>query len=93
MAEGRYEAPPDTLIRICRVKYLPPESTIETSAGEVILLAIRDADGLKLYAHRTYKQKVSEHDQKYIDDLLLYLLERSKDFPDEVFHQLSNLSV
>jgi hypothetical protein len=48
---------------------------------------------LKLYAHRTYKQKVSEHDQKYIDDLLLYLLERSKDFPDEVFHQLSNLSV
>jgi len=57
------------------------------------LLAIRDAENLKLYAHRTYKQQVSEQDQEYIDDLLLYLLERSKDFPDEVFHQLSNLSV
>ena len=66
---------------------------IESAAGVVILMAIRDPSGLRLYVCRSYKQHVSDRDQAYIDDLLMDLVLRSKTHPDEVFEQLSNLSV
>jgi hypothetical protein len=75
------------------IKYLPPESMIESTAGVVILMAIRDSVGLRLFVHRSYKQHISDRDQAYIDDLLMDLVLRSKTHPDEVFEQLSNLSV
>jgi hypothetical protein len=38
-------------------------------------------------------RQISYSDQEYIDDLLKDLIHRAKAFPDEVFQQLSNLSV
>jgi hypothetical protein len=38
-------------------------------------------------------QQISDQDQEYIDELLKDVLHRAKTFPDEVFQQLSSLSV
>jgi hypothetical protein len=57
------------------------------------LLAAKNVAGLKLYAHRTLMQQILDKDQEYIENLLKDLLERAKAFPDEVFKQLSGLSV
>lgn len=43
--------------------------------------------------HHALKQRVSETDIKYVEDLLEDLLQRSKQYPEDVFQQLSNLSV
>lgn len=66
---------------------------IESTAGVVILLAIKDDAGLKLYTHPTVVRQISEQDQEYINDLLKDLSHRANTFPDQVFQQLSNLSV
>lgn len=57
------------------------------------MIAIRDDAGLKLYTYPFLVRHHSELDQEYIDDLLKDLIHRAKAFPDEVFQQLSNLSV
>lgn len=79
--------------RICTIKYRRPESTIGSSAGVVILLAVKEDASLKLYTHRALLQQISEQDQEYIGELLEDLGRRVKVFPDQVFKQLSNLSV
>jgi len=93
MTVARQDAPSDSSARICTVKYRRPELMIESTAGVVFLLAIRDEAGLKLYIHPTLVRQISYSDQEYIDDLLKDLIHRAKAFPDEVFQQLSNLSV
>jgi hypothetical protein len=65
----------------------------ESTPGVVILLAIRDGKGLSLYAYHPFLQRIPDRDKAYIDDLLKDLILRSRDFPDEIFQQLSNLSV
>lgn len=79
--------------RICTVKYRWPESTIGSSAGVLILLAIKEDAGLKLYTLRAFSEQISEHDQEYISELLEDLSRRGKMFPNQVFKQLSDLSV
>jgi hypothetical protein len=49
--------------------------------------------GLKLYTHPFLVRHLSDLYQEYIDDLLKDLSHRARTFPDEVFQQLSNLSV
>jgi len=79
--------------RICALQYSARNSSPAAVSGPVILLAIQDESGLKLFPHRGLKQQVSEQDWEYIDELLLDLEGRSREFPVEVFQQLSNLSV
>ena len=64
-----------------------------SASGNVILFAVKDVAGLRLYAHCGLRQQVSERDREYIDDLLIDLEHRSKEAPEQVFQQLTNLSV
>ena len=66
---------------------------IEPVTGPVLLLATKNDAGLKLYAHRTLMRQILDKDQEYVRDLLKDLLQRARTFPDEVFKQLSGLSV
>jgi hypothetical protein len=66
---------------------------IDSTEGVVILLALKDGAGLKLYAHSALRQQISDRDQGYIEDLLKDLTERVKAFPEDVFRQLASLSV
>jgi hypothetical protein len=59
----------------------------------VILIAVKNAAGLKLYAQRDLRQKISECDREYFDELLKDLHLRSNEDPEKVFAQISNLSV
>ena len=79
--------------RICALQYNDQSTPPAVSPGPVVLLAILDASGLKLYSHRGLRQQVSERDWAYINELILDLEDRSREFPAEVFQQLSNLSV
>jgi hypothetical protein len=85
-------SPPDSRTRICALKYRP-ESRIESVDGKVILFAVKDGAGLNLYAHRGLRQQVAERDREYIEELLADMLHRSLDTPEELFQQLSNLTV
>jgi hypothetical protein len=57
------------------------------------LLAIKDSAGLQLYAHCALRQQISDRDREYILDLVKDLSDRGKTCPEEVFQQLSSLSV
>jgi hypothetical protein len=80
-------------VQLCTVKYRRPEAMIDSTEGVVILLALKDGAGLKLYAHSSLRQQISDRDQEYIEDLLKDLTERVKAFPEDVFRQLASLSV
>ena len=57
------------------------------------MIAVKNAAGLKLYAQRDLRQKISERDWEYFDELLKDLHLRSSEDPEQVFAQISNLSV
>jgi len=82
----------DSNVEVCALRYCHQES-IKPITGPIVLLAAKNVAGLKLYAHRTLMQQILDKDQEYIENLLKDLLERAKAFPDEVFKQLSGLSV
>lgn len=84
---------PGAAVQLCTVKYLRPEPKIDSTEGVVILLAIKDGPCLKLYAHCALSQQIMDHDREYVEDLVKDLASRRKTDPDEVFEQLSNLSV
>ncbi len=54
---------------------------------------VKDSSGLKLYVHHALREQVSEGDMTYVADLLEDLRQRANQYPDDVFQQLSNLSV
>ena len=93
MIDAGRNSPSKSSVQICTLRYCRPGSPVESTDGPVILLAVKDRADLRLYAHRTLRQQISDRDQEYIDDLLKDLIRRSKTTPDEVFQQLSNLSV
>jgi len=80
-------------MQVCKLKYWCQNSMSRPTSGAVILLAVKDSGGLSLYACRSLIQQIPDRDKTYIDDLLMDLVLRSKNFPDEIFQQLSNLSV
>jgi hypothetical protein len=86
------DAPLNSSVRICTVKYCLPDRTVGSTAGELILLAVLDASGLKLYTRTSARRQVSEFDSAYIDELLQDLTERARTHPIDVFQQLSSLS-
>lgn len=93
MLEGWKEVPSNSTAQLCAIKYCRPESILDSTSCKAILLVVKDSAGLKLYVHHALKQRVSETDIKYVEDLLEDLLQRSKQYPEDVFQQLSNLSV
>jgi hypothetical protein len=82
-----------TRLHLCALKYCLPEERSAASQGTVILLAVKDAEELRLYLHHDLKQQIPESDLTYFDALMKDLLRRLKESPDDVFEQLSNLSV
>jgi len=78
---------------LCTLKYRSSRSCLETTDGAVVLLAIRQAAGLKLYVAPNLEQQISTADWPYVDELLKDLADRAATAPDAVFQQLSNLSI
>jgi hypothetical protein len=71
-----------------------PDSSLESARGEVILVAVKREDGaVSLFSRSNLEQLVATRDRGYIEELLDDMVERAKDFPNELFEQLSNLSV
>ncbi len=93
MAGVKEEALPSPSLRICVLKYSDAEPRIDSTEGVVILLAVKDEVGLKLYVHPSIRQLISERHEKYIGDLLEDLIHRAKGSPGDVFRHLSSLSV
>jgi hypothetical protein len=93
MAEALNQAGSHTGVRICTLKYRKPDSGIDSDAGEVIFLAVKSAHSLKLYTRRDLTQLISGRDRAFVRDLLNDMVQRAEDSPDELFEQLSNLSV
>lgn len=54
---------------------------------------MQEGEHLKLFPHPCLRQQISECDREYIDELLLDLKERCRETPEELFKQLSHLSV
>ena len=81
----------DSRAQICALRYCP-EPTVEMSARDVILFAVKDVAGLSLYARNGVRRRISEQDRVYIDELLEDLWDRSRIAPEQVFNQLSHLS-
>jgi hypothetical protein len=82
-----------TRLHVCALKYCLPEERSAASQGRVILFAVKDAEDLRLYLHHALKQQITDSDLPYFDALMKDLLSRLKESPDDVFEQLSNLSV
>lgn len=78
---------------ICALSYRDSRVPADARDGEVILLAVRDREGLKLYASPRCMKVVQRADRRYIEELIKDLVERASATPDQVFEQLSNLSV
>lgn len=80
-------------LQVCALKYCLPEEQSAVSKGNVILLAVKDGDGVRFYLHRSVKQQICEKDHHYFDALMKDLLKRLKRSPGAVFEQLSSLAV
>lgn len=87
------EKTPEASTQICTLKYLHPGTQAEAAAGTVLLFAIKDRAGLRLYAHPALGQQISDRDRHYVEELVKDLVQRSKQDPEDVFRQLSSLSV
>jgi hypothetical protein len=80
-------------IQVCALKYRCPGAPIESAEGKTILLAVRDAKALRLFMHRSLKQLITDQDLEYIHELMKDLIDRARLSPENVFQQISHLSV
>ena len=81
-----------TKVQVCALRYLPSADT-EPREGSVILYAVKAPSQLRLYLHRGFKHLVSERDRAYFEELFQDFRGRCREYPEELFAQLSNLSV
>jgi hypothetical protein len=80
-------------MEFCALKYGLPAAQAGSDSGAVILLAVKDANALRLYLHRAFQQQTTDRDLRYMNELLPDLVQRSKRAPEAAFRQLSQLSV
>jgi hypothetical protein len=59
----------------------------------VILFAVKAGSCLRLYIRHGLRQQISDEDGAYIETLLKDLKRRAVESPEEVFEQMSHLSV
>jgi len=81
------------MAQVCALKYLPLPAMPGSPEGAAILFAVRDPEGLRLFAHPYLKQLISEADWQYIEELLEDFENRCQETPEDLFRQLSRLSV
>jgi len=83
----------DNLMEFCALKYGLPAMQPDSDSEAVILLAVKEANALRLYVHKAFQQRTADRDLRYMNELLPDLLLRSKRSPEAAFRQLSQLSV
>ncbi len=57
------------------------------------MLVVKSKPGLRFYIHSDIERQVADQDRTYLQNLLPDLLVRARDCADDVFRQLSQLSV
>jgi hypothetical protein len=80
-------------MEFCALKYGLPAMQPDSDSEAVILLAVKEANALRLYVHKAFQQRTADRDLRYMNELLPDLLLRSKRSPEAAFRQLSQLSV
>lgn len=81
----------DSTIQLCALRYRGSEADL--TRGFVVLVAVKQGHAISFYVPPRWQEQISSSDWGYMDDLLHDLVERAHSQPDEVFEQLSNLSV